>query len=204
MFNHNVKRNSQGFSPCFFFVVTHLSPCFFFAVLSPSVVAHLSSCFFFLPSVVAVLSPCIVAHLSPWVFFCQVLLPFCLHALLPICLHGFLPFCLHACMCVCVAFVLCVLCMCVFMYVFIRHHITITIRYHHHRDRDHHHRQVLNLPFKVQSADAQVLSESGAHSLRLNGCVGCNRHVYLPTCPLKRCPRCAHPRFNAARQPNEV
>ena len=41
--------------------------------------------------------------------------------------------------------------------------------------------------------------------LLLNGCVGCNQHVYLPNDFEKACPRCRHPRLNEATgKPNEV
>ena len=42
-------------------------------------------------------------------------------------------------------------------------------------------------------------------SLLLNGCVGCNKHVFLPQDPELACPRCGHPRLNEATgKPNEV
>ena len=42
-------------------------------------------------------------------------------------------------------------------------------------------------------------------SLLLNGCVGCNQHVFLPGDKQLACPRCRHPRLNEATgKPNEV
>ena len=44
----------------------------------------------------------------------------------------------------------------------------------------------------------------GATVLQLNGCVGCNNHVFLHTSKRIRCPKCNHPRFNREKKPNEV
>jgi len=40
--------------------------------------------------------------------------------------------------------------------------------------------------------------------LLLNGCVGCNQHVFLPGDNEHACPRCRHSRLNNNGKPNEV
>ena len=40
--------------------------------------------------------------------------------------------------------------------------------------------------------------------LRLNGCVGCNDHVFGPRSEDQVCPKCAHPRYNAKGKPHEL
>ena len=53
-------------------------------------------------------------------------------------------------------------------------------------------------------ADRRICEATGATMLKLNGCVGCQNHVYLPNDVAVRCPNCRHPRFKVGRQPNEV
>ena len=55
-----------------------------------------------------------------------------------------------------------------------------------------------------KGGDASLLKKSGARSIRLDGCVGCNDHVFLPSEKKVFCPKCRHPRFNAEHKPNEV
>jgi hypothetical protein len=68
-------------------------------------------------------------------------------------------------------------------------------------------------PFFKEKIDAEacfrrssrtVFDVSGASFLKLNGCVGCHRHVFLPSSKFVRCPECQHPRFKANLRPNEV
>lgn len=58
--------------------------------------------------------------------------------------------------------------------------------------------------FKIQHGDKHMCEESGAVVMELNGCVGCHRHVYIPSSSAMKCPKCRHPRFNVQRKPNEV
>ena len=56
----------------------------------------------------------------------------------------------------------------------------------------------------AESADKELLRRTGAGAIRLDGCAGCNAHVFLPSHKQIFCPQCRHPRFNAKHKPNEV
>ena len=56
----------------------------------------------------------------------------------------------------------------------------------------------------ANAGDKHLLKTSGAWRIRLDGCVGCNRHVFLPSDKKTFCPECRHPRYNASKEPNEV
>lgn len=60
--------------------------------------------------------------------------------------------------------------------------------------------------FDLRSTDKRMFNATEATVIKLNGCVGCNAHVYMPSDRNVRCPivECQHPRFNNKRQPNEV
>ena len=60
-----------------------------------------------------------------------------------------------------------------------------------------------NEQVRVHHADELMFKNGGAKILRLNGCVHCHTHVYLPTSELIVCPKCHGPRFNQRGQPNE-
>ena len=64
------------------------------------------------------------------------------------------------------------------------------------------------LPFEpprlVWSCDSQLHKLSGMTMLVLNGCIGCNQYVFLPTEQRNSCPRCGANRFNESGQPYEV
>ena len=53
-------------------------------------------------------------------------------------------------------------------------------------------------------ADHNLKKNANAVVLQLHGCVGCNKHVFLPADHSLLCPKCKHPRFNARHKPNEV
>ena len=55
-----------------------------------------------------------------------------------------------------------------------------------------------------RSAEREMRQESGACGIRLDGCAGCDEHVFLPSEKTIFCPKCRHPRFNAKHKPNEV
>ena len=55
-----------------------------------------------------------------------------------------------------------------------------------------------------KSADKELLRTTGAGAIRLDGCAGCNAHVFLPSHKQIFCPQCRHPRFNVKHKPNEV
>ena len=61
----------------------------------------------------------------------------------------------------------------------------------------------INEQVRVHHADELMFKNGGAKILRLNGCVHCHTHVYLPTSELIMCPKCHGPRFNQRGQPNE-
>ena len=62
-----------------------------------------------------------------------------------------------------------------------------------------------------RSVDKKMANVAGTHFLRLNGCIGCDKHVYLPDDRTKFCPRrletgavCDHPRYDPKGKPYEV
>ena len=63
----------------------------------------------------------------------------------------------------------------------------------------------------MKAADEKMQEDAGTCMLRLNGCVGCHRHVYMPDDPARVCPKieadgtvCGHPRYDAKGSPHEV
>jgi len=63
----------------------------------------------------------------------------------------------------------------------------------------------ISLPHDTfRSIDKGIKAKYEAISLQLHGCVGCNKHVFLPSDKAKRCPLCRFPRHNIKGQPNEV
>jgi len=66
-------------------------------------------------------------------------------------------------------------------------------------------------PNTFQKADKKIKETAGTSYLRLNGCVGCHQHVYLPDDKSVRCPHlvnnvdvCGHPRYDQSGKPFEV
>jgi len=51
----------------------------------------------------------------------------------------------------------------------------------------------------VEEANKEIFERSGATMMKLNGCVGCHEHVFLPSETLERCPKCEHPRYSNGR-----
>ena len=68
----------------------------------------------------------------------------------------------------------------------------------------------IDAPESFRATDKKMKDVAGATCLRLNGCTGCNRHVYLPDDKSKFCPRrkddgmCETPRYDAHGKPHEV
>ena len=56
---------------------------------------------------------------------------------------------------------------------------------------------------KVNGITKKICKRSGAVMLRLNGCVGCNSHVFMPKDPKTSCPLCNHPRYHEDGSPHE-
>ena len=56
----------------------------------------------------------------------------------------------------------------------------------------------------VRSADKCMRRKSGARMIRVDGCAGCDEHVFLPSEHSIFCPKCRHPRYNSKKEPNEV
>ena len=63
----------------------------------------------------------------------------------------------------------------------------------------------------LHAFDKTVQKEAGIKILRLNGCIGCHKHVYLPDDCATHCPRlkkdgtvCGHARFDNKNKPFEV
>ena len=59
-------------------------------------------------------------------------------------------------------------------------------------------------PASLKGADKVLKRSSGAYSMCLHGCIGCDNHVFLPTSTAIRCPHCRHPRYDARLKPNET
>ena len=59
-------------------------------------------------------------------------------------------------------------------------------------------------PKNFRDYDKKMRKEAGAQMLRLNGCVHCKKHVFLPTDKSKECPLCGHSRYDDQGQPREV
>ena len=60
------------------------------------------------------------------------------------------------------------------------------------------------IPCNFRAADQKIQLKAGAICLRLNGCVGCNKHVFMLNDLEEECPLCGHQRYNVKRKPNEV
>ena len=60
------------------------------------------------------------------------------------------------------------------------------------------------IPANFKAADQKIQRKAGAQCLRLHGCVGCNRQVFLPNDREEECPVCGHQRYNVKGKPNEV
>jgi hypothetical protein len=60
------------------------------------------------------------------------------------------------------------------------------------------------IPSNFKAADKKIQLKAGAKCLRLNGCVGCDKHVFLPDDPAEECSLCGHQRYDAKGQPNET
>ena len=50
---------------------------------------------------------------------------------------------------------------------------------------------------KVKRINKTIFKRGGAVQLRLNGCVGCDRHVFMPKDKASVCPKCGHDRYKA-------
>ena len=61
-----------------------------------------------------------------------------------------------------------------------------------------------DVPSTFRGIDNGLKRETQAIALELNGCVKCNKHVFLPSDKDRRCPRCRFPRFSASGKANEV
>lgn len=55
-----------------------------------------------------------------------------------------------------------------------------------------------------KSCDKKLSAAAGVEVLRLNGCTGCHKHVFMPGDKATVCPLCNHPRHGADGQPLEV
>ena len=69
----------------------------------------------------------------------------------------------------------------------------------------------IDVPCNLRKFDKTFKKEAGAEVLRLNGCVGCHKQVYLPRDRTEFCPRvkadgtvCGHPRYKDNGKPHEV
>ena len=61
-------------------------------------------------------------------------------------------------------------------------------------------------PSLVAHVTKRIAQQSGAVVLRLNGCVGCHKHVFGPKCRARLCPNpeCQSPRYDTNGKPKEV
>jgi hypothetical protein len=62
----------------------------------------------------------------------------------------------------------------------------------------------IDAPKTATGADRKICNAAGAHILQLNGCVGCDDHVFHPSEEAVVCPSCAASRFDAHGKPFEV
>ena len=56
----------------------------------------------------------------------------------------------------------------------------------------------------TSATDEDLCATANAVVMQLHGCVRCDDFVFSPDNSMLRCPKCAHPRFNRQKQPNEV
>ena len=56
---------------------------------------------------------------------------------------------------------------------------------------------------KVNRVNKTIFERGGAVQLRLNGCKGCDRHVFMPKEKASVCPKCNHARYKPNGQPYE-
>lgn len=57
--------------------------------------------------------------------------------------------------------------------------------------------------FNLKGTDKKMREAAGTEVLRLNGCIGCHKVVFLPDGKAKVCPRCAHSRYDSKGHPWE-
>ena len=62
----------------------------------------------------------------------------------------------------------------------------------------------VDVPNDFRRADKKMQAAAGTQVLRLNGCVDCNKHVFMPEDKAKSCPLCDHARYDSKGQPHEV
>ena len=61
----------------------------------------------------------------------------------------------------------------------------------------------MDVPVNFASTDKKMQKAAGTTVMRLNGCVGCHRHVFTPDDKAKSCPHCNTPRYNSKGKPFE-
>lgn len=61
-----------------------------------------------------------------------------------------------------------------------------------------------NFKCGIKKCDEKIQEAAGAKALRLDGCINCNRTVFLPEDPRKECTLCGQSRYNFKGKPNEV
>ena len=62
----------------------------------------------------------------------------------------------------------------------------------------------MHVDVAAMSGDKYLIMKSGVVGIRVDGCAGCNEHVFLPSELQIYCPKCRHPRFDKDKKPNEV
>ena len=62
----------------------------------------------------------------------------------------------------------------------------------------------VDAPNDFRGADKKLRDAAGLKILRLNGCVECNKHVFMPEDKTKSCPLCGHARYDRKGKPHEV
>jgi hypothetical protein len=62
----------------------------------------------------------------------------------------------------------------------------------------------VDVPNDFRGADKKMKDAAGTKVLRLNGCVGCNKHVFMPEDKATSCPLCGHARYDRKGKPHEV
>ena len=62
----------------------------------------------------------------------------------------------------------------------------------------------MHVDVAAMSGDKYLKFKSGAVGIRVDGCAGCDEHVFLPSERKIYCPKCRHPRFDVEKKPNEV